>query len=166
MNNLRVSHADLNHDNLKPALLASGSIPFVMRGIRDIPGAPPGIYRDGGAVDYHLDVPYGLEGNGIVLFPHYTDRIIPGWLDKKLTWRKPSPNNMADILLVAPSPEFVSRLPLGKISDRNDFYRFAGNDRGRFGYWQKVSEAGKELAEDFLAAVANGSIRERVKQLL
>ncbi len=162
----RISHAFLRGDNLKTALLASGSIPYVMQGIRDIPGAPAGIYRDGGAVDYHLDIPYGLAGSGIVLFPHYTDRIIPGWLDKRLAWRKPSPENMADVLLVAPSPVFVDRLPLGKISDRDDFYRFAGNDRGRFDYWQKVAAAGKELAEDFAEAVASGSIRQRVKPLL
>jgi len=166
MNRFQVSHADLNGDNLKEALLASGSIPYVMQGIRNIPGAPTGTYRDGGAVDYHLDVPYGLNGRGIVLFPHYTDRIIPGWLDKKLSWRKPSPANMADVLLVAPSAGFVSRLPLGKISDRNDFYRFAGDDRSRFDYWQRVADAGKELAEDFMEAVASGNIRKRVQPLL
>lgn len=164
--NGRVMRLFLAGDNLKTALLASGSIPYVMQGIRDIPGAPPGVYRDGGAVDYHLDVPYGLAGSGIVLFPHYIDRIISGWLDKKLTWRKPAPGNVADVLLVAPSPEFVSRLPLGKISDRNDFYRFAGDDNGRFDYWQKVAAAGRELAEDFKEAVATGSIRERVRPLL
>jgi len=153
MSRSRVSHANLTGDNLKAALLASGSIPYVMQGIRNIPGAPTGTYRDGGAVDYHLDVPYGLKGRGIVLFPHYTDRIIPGWLDKKLPWRKPSPANMADVVLVAPGPEFVARLPLGKISDRNDFYRFAGDDRGRFDYWQKVADAGRVLAEDFMEKI-------------
>ena len=165
-NSFRVSRANLSGANLKEALLASGSIPYVMQGIRDIPGAPRGVYRDGGALDYHLDIPYGLKGRGLVLFPHYTDRIIPGWLDKKLPWRKPSPDNLTDVLLVAPSPEFVSRLPLGKISDRNDFYRFAGDDQGRFDYWQKIADAGKELAEDFMEAVTSGSIQERVRPLL
>lgn len=151
--------------NLKKALLASGSIPYVMEGVRDIPGAPPGTYRDGGALDYHLDVPFGLDGKGVVLFPHYTHRIIPGWLDKKLSWRKPSPDNMADVLLVAPSPEFVANLPLGKISDRTDFYRFAGDDPARFAYWKTVAAAGKELAEEFSEAVDSGSIRERLRPL-
>ncbi len=160
------SMAYLGADNFKEALLASGSIPYVMQGVRDLPGAPPGTYRDGGAMDYHLDVPFGLGGRGIVLFPHYTNRIIPGWLDKKLSWRKPSSDHMADVLLVAPSPGFVSRLPLGKISDRTDFYRFAGDDRGRFDYWQKVAAAGKALAEDFADAVASGSIRDRIKPIL
>jgi hypothetical protein len=159
-------HVNFSNENFQAALLASGSIPYVMQGVADIPGAPPGTYRDGGALDYHLDVPFGLQGQGVVLFPHYTDRIIPGWLDKKLTWRKPSADNMADVLLVAPSPAFVERLPLGKISDRNDFYRFAGDDPGRFDYWQAVAAAGKELAEAFAEAVASGSIRDRVQPLL
>jgi len=161
----RVARATLNGANFKFALLASGSIPYVMEGVRDIPGAPPGTYRDGGAVDYHLDIPFGLQGRGVVLFPHYTNRVIPGWLDKKLTWRKPSPQNMADVLLVAPHPEFINRLPLGKISDRTDFYRFAGDDEGRYNYWKAVSAAGKELAADFAEAVASGRIRERVRPM-
>ncbi len=165
MNKNRDFCADLNSANLKEALLASGSIPYVMQGVRNILGAPAGTYRDGGAVDYHLDVPYGLKGRGIVLFPHYTDRIIPGWLDKKFPWRKPMPANMEDVLLVAPSPEFVSGLPLGKISDRHDFYRFAGDDQGRFKYWKEVSAAGKALAEDFAEAVVSGRIRDRVQPM-
>lgn len=158
-----VSPVGLSRENFKAALLASGSIPYVMAGVRSIPGAPPGTYRDGGAVDYHLDIPFGLDGNGIVLYPHYTNRIIPGWLDKKLSWRKPSPGNMADVLLVAPKPEFVADLPLGKISDRTDFYHFAGDDQGRFEYWKKVSAAGKELAEDFSEALASGNLRSRLR---
>lgn len=70
--------------NLKPALQASGSIPYLMNGVQQIPGAPKGVYRDGGPVDYHLDVPFGLDGSGIVLYPHFSQRIIPGWFDKHL----------------------------------------------------------------------------------
>lgn len=36
--------------NLRQALLASGSIPMVMEGVRDIPGAGAGTYRDGGQI--------------------------------------------------------------------------------------------------------------------
>jgi len=45
----------LTRENLRPALLASGAIPLVLAGVRDIEGAPPGVYRDGGVVDYHFD---------------------------------------------------------------------------------------------------------------
>jgi hypothetical protein len=155
----------LTPDNLKHALLASGSIPYLMQGVCDIPGAPPGVYRDGGAVDYHLDVPFGLNGNHIVLFPHFSSRIVPGWFDKHLPWRRPSADNLADVLLVAPSARFVSRLPDGKITDRKDFYRYAGNDRARFACWQQVADAGKILADDFIDAVDSGAIRNRVQPL-
>ena len=155
----------LSPDNLIQALLASGSIPYVMEGVCDIAGAPPGVYRDGGAADYHLDVPFGLNGKGIVLYPHFSRRIIPGWFDKHLPWRRPSADNLADVLVVAPSENFVSRLPNGKIADRKDFYRYAGDDRTRFTCWQQVADAGKILADDFMDAVASGDICNRVQPL-
>ena len=45
----------LTINNLKDALLASGSIPMVMQGVKNIPQAPNGVYRDGGIIDYHFD---------------------------------------------------------------------------------------------------------------
>ncbi|HCK4788070.1 TPA: patatin-like phospholipase family protein, partial [Pseudomonas aeruginosa] len=66
----------LDGGNLRQALLASGSIPMVMEGVRNLPGAGPGTYRDGGLLDYHLDLPY--EDRGVVLYPHFTDKVIPG----------------------------------------------------------------------------------------
>jgi hypothetical protein len=44
--------------NLQPAVLASCSIPFMLRAVRNIPGAPDGAYWDGGLTDYHLHWPY------------------------------------------------------------------------------------------------------------
>ena len=160
------ARAGLSPDNLKLALLASGSIPYIMAGVRDIPHAAPGVYRDGGAVDYHLDVPFGLNGSGIILYPHFSRRVVPGWFDKHLSWRRPSAVNMADVLLIAPSEAFVSRLPNGKITDRGDFFAYAGDDRGRFACWQRVADAGRTLADDFIEAVESGSIRRRVAPLL
>lgn len=159
------ARCNMTPGNLKPALLASGSIPYLMQGVRHIPNAPRGVYRDGGAVDYHLDVPFGLKGSGIVLFPHFSPRIIPGWFDKHLPWRQPSAGNMADVLLIAPSERFVSGLPNGKITDRSDFFSYAGDDRGRFDCWQHVAEAGKILADEFIDTVESGRIRRCVKPL-
>lgn len=155
-------HAPLTPMNLKHAILASGSIPWVMQGKKKIQGAPPGVYRDGGILDYHLDIPFGLDSRGIVLYPHFSRRVIPGWFDKRLSWRKPSAHRMANVLLVAPSDDFVSRLPCGKIPDRTDFHRFAGNDKARFAAWRQVADAGRQLAEDYMEAVISGSIRHRV----
>jgi len=158
--------SDLSPDNVRQALLASGSIPYIMAGVRDIPHAAPGVYRDGGAVDYHLDVPFGLNGSGIVLYPHFSRNVVPGWFDKHLSWRRPSAENMADVLLIAPSEAFVSGLPNGKITDRSDFYAYAGDDKGRFACWQRVADAGRMLADDFIEAVESGSIRRRVAPLM
>ena len=44
--------------NFNPALQASCSIPFVLRSVHNIPGAPPGAYWDGGITDYHLHLNY------------------------------------------------------------------------------------------------------------
>ena len=153
----------LSSDNLMDALLASGSIPMVMSGVRDITGAPAGTYRDGGALDYHLDIPHSIAPDTITLFPHYSERIIPGWLDKSLPWRKPSPSSLATMLLVTPSPSFVATLPDGRISDRTDFQRFAGNDNARIDSWRQVVARGKRLSESFAEAVISGRIRHLVQ---
>ncbi len=150
----------LDERNLKPALLASGSIPLVMAGVRDISGAPPGMYRDGGVIDYHMDLPYA-HNKGIVLFPHYTQRVIPGWLDKQLPGRQP--RYLDNTLIVSPSKTFLNRLPYGKIPDRDDFRIFWGRDRERIAYWREATEMGQWLADEFREAAASGDIRKRIR---
>jgi hypothetical protein len=44
--------------NFMDALQASCSIPFVLKAVHDIAGAPPGAYWDGGITDYHLHLRY------------------------------------------------------------------------------------------------------------
>lgn len=156
---------NLSGDNFRQALLASGSIPLVMSRVSDIPGAPPGAYRDGGIVDYHLDIPFGVTDERLVLFPHYTDRIIPGWFDKKLTWRKPHPDHMSHVVMVSPSPEFVDDLPFKKIPDRDDFHRFMGDDNRRIDYWQTVSRKSRRLADELAELMDSGRIAQKVRPL-
>ena len=52
--NFKTQNIALTQNNLKDALLASGSIPLVMQGIKNIAGSPVGMYRDGGIIDYHF----------------------------------------------------------------------------------------------------------------
>ena len=166
MGGFPIQRIPLAKRNLKSALMASGSIPFVMEGVSEIAGARSGMYRDGGLIDYHLDIPYlGKEDPGLVLYPHYTDRIIPGWLDKRLTWRKPGCKNMSKVLLVCPSRDFIEALPHGKIPDRNDFQIFQGRDRERIAYWKTVVEKSRILAEEFHEVVQSGRIRHIVRPL-
>jgi hypothetical protein len=151
----------LSEKNLHQALLASASIPLLMTGVKNIPEAPKGIYRDGGAIDYHFDLPFmGSNGDSesVVLYPHYLDRVIPGWFDKNLPWRKPHASNMDRVILVSPSREFIERLPCKKLPDRNDFTLFKGRDDDRIAYWNAVIEASKGLGEEFLELVGTSRI--------
>ena len=54
----RTRQVHLDETNFNPALQASCSIPFVLRSVHNIPGAPPGAYWDGGITDYHLHLDY------------------------------------------------------------------------------------------------------------
>jgi hypothetical protein len=74
--------------NFKQALTASGAIFYVMEGVTDIPGAPKGIYRDGGMLDYHPAVALSPEQKGLILYPHFYPYIVPGWFDKKHVSRR------------------------------------------------------------------------------
>ena len=164
MDQFPIIKTPLSGDNIKQALLASGSIPIVMSGIKDIPGAVQGMYRDGGILDYHPDLPF-IKDDGIVLFPHYMDRIIPGWMDKKLAWRNPSQLNMDNVVLVSPSTKFIEQLPYKKIPDRNDFYLFKGRQKDRISYWNSVVKQSNLLGDEFLDTVQSGKIRELVRPM-
>ena len=139
----------LDAANLGEALVASASIPLVLEGVADIPQAPPGVYWDGGIIDYHLHLPYH-QAKGLVLYPHFTDRIVPGWLDKGMPWRRARGEWLENVVLVSPSREYLAKLPLGKLPDRGDFKRFAGDDAGRMRYWREAIARSERLAEAFL----------------
>lgn len=137
----------LNKANFRPALEATGAIPLVMHGVRNIPGSPKGMYRDGGIIDYHLDLPFMKNREpGIVLYPHFFDRLVPGWFDKRLPYRRPKVDHLNDLVMISPSPALLADLPLGKISDRTDFKRFLGRDDDRIAYWRQVLAAGERMA--------------------
>jgi len=153
----------LTKKNLRPAVLASGSIPVVMEGVTDIPDAPEGTYRDGGLIDYHVTIPE--KDGGVVIFPHYTNRIIPGWFDKFHPRRTPPRSHVDRLLMLCPSPEFVSRLPYGKIPDRKDFKRFIEHDADRIAYWRRVVSECRRLGDEFLGLVDTGRIIDRIRPL-
>jgi len=164
MNQFPMNLYGLTPSNFKTALISSGSIPIVMEGVSTIDGAP-GLFRDGGILDYHLDIPFLPDNEeGLVLYPHFYENITPGWFDKHLN-RKPSGKNMENVVLVAPSNQFVKRLPLAKIPDRKDFNTFKGKDTERMSYWKNVVEKNKQMGDEFYAAVHSGKIRQIVKPL-
>ncbi|MEO8194077.1 MAG: patatin-like phospholipase family protein [Gemmatimonadales bacterium] len=158
LSDLPTTHLPLTRDNLRAVLLASGSIPLVLEGVR-IPGREEEVHWDGGVVDYHLDLDFGT-GEGIVLYPHFFDHIIPGWFDKGLKWRRGSAVNFDRALLIAPSAEFVASLPGGKIPDRNDFVTLSENERiSRFA---KVKDATQVLGDELRELIATDRVAERV----
>ncbi len=163
LNDFPSHYHHLSTSNLRQTLMASASIPMVMEAVRDIPGVGPGAYRDGGLLDYHLDLPYATDG--IVLYPHFTDRVIPGWFDKSLPWRRGSPSGLQDVLLLAPSAQYLSRLPHGKLPDRKDFKRYLGDDAGRERYWRQAMAESEALGDAFLELSANGRLIDHLQPL-
>jgi len=163
MDDFAAQPVPLNGENIRHAILASGSIPMVMDGVRDIPGAHRGIYRDGGLIDYHMDLPF--DSDGIILFPHYLQTIIPGWFDKFLPWRMPNLKNFDHVLMFCPSRDFVAGLPYEKIPTRKYFRKFWGRDDQRKGYWRQVVAQSENLGQEFLRCISDGSIRERIRPL-
>lgn len=140
------SVAPLSASNLVDIMMATGSIPFVLEGVRDIQGAKAGHYWDGGIIDYHFDWHFH-QGSDLVLYPHFSAQLIPGWFDKMLKWRKVNEEYLSNVVLLAPSEEFVAKLPGGKIPDRKDFQRF--DYERRIKIWQEVIDRSEELAADF-----------------
>jgi hypothetical protein len=157
-----LQRVELTADNLQDAIVATGSIPLVLSGVRDIAGARPGVYRDGGVIDYHLDIPHSADER-LTLFPHFYGRIVPGWFDKKLKWRRPQPGNVDRTILISPSDDFVARLPNGKIPDRSDFLNYEPAERVRI--WKYCVAACEALADEFLEVMEKDQLAARLEPL-
>ncbi|AZZ95089.1 patatin-like phospholipase family protein [Hahella sp. KA22] len=145
--------APLHAQNLEQALMASGAIPLVLSGVSGITDAPKGVYRDGGILDYHFDLPFN-QSQGLVLYPHFSQQVTPGWLDKKLPYRRVDPRHYDNVLMLAPSRDLVAKLPYGKISDRNDFKHLDADSRLK--YWRTVLQEGERMADALHEMVATG----------
>jgi hypothetical protein len=91
-----------------------------------------------------------------VLYPHFTDRIIPGWLDKALPWRRARGAWLDNVILLSPSRAYLDRLPLKKLPDRNDFKRFVDDYEGRLKYWRFAMDESERLADEFRTLCASG----------
>ncbi len=141
------SMSSLTEENLIEVLLASGSIPFVLEGVNNILGSSPGRYWDGGILDYHFDWPFLDSDDDLVLYPHYSPQLIPGWFDKALPWRRVNESALDRVVLLTPTSKFVENLPGGKIPDRNDFKRLSFDKRVRV--WEEVMSRSEDLAVEF-----------------
>lgn len=157
-------HVALNAANARDAVFASGSIPMLMSGVANIEGAPPGMYRDGGIVDYHIDQPLLRDGQeGIVLMPHFSDRVVPGWFDKFASWRRA--RFTENLLMLSPSAEFLQSIPNGKVPDRKDFHLYNGDNEARIKDWRRVVGQSEQLAEEFQTWLADPEPARFIKPL-
>ena len=172
----------LSEANFKQALQASCSIPFVLRSVHNIPGAPPGAYWDGGITDYHLHLDYASDliatragitgarglndadlainsdrnsvGAGLVLYPHFQQSVVPGWLDKSLKWRHKPTHFLDNMILLAPNPDWVKTLPNAKLPDRTDFMRYGPDLQARVKAWTTAASASQQLADEWVEWLA------------
>ncbi|MBT8085633.1 MAG: patatin-like phospholipase family protein [Woeseia sp.] len=152
----------LTTENLSQVVMASGAIPLVLAGVRDIVGAPAGTYRDGGVIDYHLDLPLS-EPDQLALFPHFFDQLIPGWFDKRLRYRRHSDHAIDRTILICPSPEFIAGLPNGKVPDRKDFLNFPPAEREK--NWRRVVMECRRLADEMLDVIENNRMAALLEPL-
>ena len=143
----------LTEGNFIPALQASCSIPFVLKAVHDIPGAPNGAYWDGGITDYHLHLQWNKPASGperaIVLYPHFQQYVVPGWLDKTLKWRHGATSFLNHTIVLAPNLAWVKSLPNGKLPSRSDFVAYEHDPAGRVKAWTAAAKASEQLADEF-----------------
>jgi hypothetical protein len=152
----RSQQVALDESNLTAAILASCSIPFWLDAVHDVPGGPRGAYWDGGITDYHLHLDYAAMHGGLVLYPHFQSRVVPGWLDKAWKGRHRASPALANVVVLAPSAEWVQRLPNAKLPDRNDFKAYGDDFDGRVAAWRRALAESQRLADEFAELVAGG----------
>ena len=114
-------------------------------------------------LDYNFDIPF-LKQDGIVLYPHFTDRLIPGWFDKTLKWRSPNRHHLDNVLLICPSDEFVAKLRYRKIPDRTDFKNL--DDKERISFWQSVITETLRMGDEFSELVYRDNVADYIDPLI
>jgi hypothetical protein len=77
--------------------------------------------------------------------------VVPGWLDKKLTWRHKPTHFLDNMLLLVPDADWIKKLPNGKLPDRTDFMRYGPDRQARAKAWLSAASASEQLADEFQA---------------
>lgn len=122
----------------------------MLKAVHDIPGAPRGAYWDGGITDYHLHLRYRpREDAPIVLYPHFQRAVVPGWLDKAWRRRHRATSALDWMVVLAPAPGWVRKLPNGKLPDRSDFMRYGQDVAARAQVWSIAVAEARRLADEW-----------------
>ena len=159
----KTHYIHFHQDNVSDWLMASGSIPGVTPAVRNIVDAPQGAYRDGGLIDYHIDLPF--QSKGLVLYPHFTDSITPGWFDKMFKSRKSNPENQSRTVLISPSQAYLNSLPLGRLPDRKDFVLKGLSEQQRIQMWKQSIAESQRLGDEFLELVEKQNFADVIQPL-
>lgn len=146
--------------NISEALRATGTIPMLMDPVTSIADSPQMLW-DGALVDYHIGLEYSTPG--LVFYPHFADRIIPGWFDKFTPWRKVDTRATDKMIMIYPSAEFVASLPDQKIPDRKDFETYFDQNETRISNWYEVAKRGEEMAEEFDDLYTSGALIDEIE---
>ena len=157
----RTHVTELSAANLAPSVLASCSIPCWLDPVHDIPGAPRGVYWDGGITDYHLHLDCAsmpdLPGDpALVLYPHFQSTIVPGWVDKFFKHRHRATARLSNVIVLSPNPAWTATLPNGKLPDRADFRHFGDDTAGRVKAWTRAVHESERLRDEFAAWARGG----------
>jgi hypothetical protein len=155
--------APLTEQNLRAAALASGTVPLYMQPVPDLEGAHSGEYLDGGLADYHFNQRLRTERGIILMFSHQA-RVVPGWFDKSLPWRR-SRHGIEDLVVVHPDASFISSLPGGRVPTRDDFWELEHAPEQRIARWQEVAYRSDALGEALLKDLRDGSLERRIEPL-
>jgi hypothetical protein len=157
---LPTRHVRLTQENVRAALMASAAIPGVMSGVKNPPGAPAGVYRDGGVADYHFGTEIDAR-DGLTLYPHFYPYLVPGWFDKSMPWRRT--RGLRRVIVLTATPEYVASLPNGRIPDRRDFATMTDDERMR--NWRRSLDLGKRLGDAFAELASSRRIGEIAQPL-
>lgn len=95
--------------------------------------------------------PRAGAGKGLVLYPHFQQNVVPGWLDKALKWRHKATHYLDTMVLLAPNPDWVKTLPNGKLPDRKDFTHYGNDLDSRVKVWRTAVQASRQLVDEFEA---------------
>jgi hypothetical protein len=132
-----------------------------MQPVTGIEGAPPGTTGTAASSITTWPCPtpgWREEPDAIVLYPHFNEHIVPGWLDKAMPWRRcargPNRGWLDNVLIVAPTPAFLATLPRKKLPDRKDFSHYGIDHDERIRNWQQAIGQGQRLRDEFAAFAA------------
>ncbi len=158
-----VERVALTPETLADALVASGSLPVIMPGVR-FADAPERLYHDGGLLDYHpIPSAFWPQNSGLTLYPHFYSHLTRRWFDKFFPWHRIKRHELDKVVLIAPSEAFTRGLPGGRIPDRQDFRIFHKQPELRIERWQEVIERSHHLGDAFLHLTQSGDIAAHVE---